>query len=118
MLLDLLYENLARRELFWCSYGIFVGLNILDGHSTWLVLKPDHFRRERNPVARWIFRKLSIPLGIIIFKAALLAVLSLAFWFYAAEDLFTLNIVLAVADLVFLVVVLHNYRVHRRLRKF
>ncbi|MDY0152150.1 MAG: DUF5658 family protein [Candidatus Cloacimonas sp.] len=39
----------------------FLVLNVLDGHSTYLVLKPNHFSRERNPIARWVFRKLKIP---------------------------------------------------------
>ncbi len=94
----------------------FLLLNILDGHSTFLVLKPHHFHREKNPVARWIFKKLGIPRGIIIFKTLLLVILILAISYYAAWDALTINVTLCVADLVFLLVVLHNYRVYRRMR--
>lgn len=99
-------------------FSVFVLLNVLDGHSTWLVLKPNHYRRERNPVARWIFRKLGLPRGIVIFKAVLLAILAAAFYIYASADAFVLNIVLLVANAVFLAVVIHNYRISRRLRNW
>ncbi len=94
---------------------IFLVLNILDGHSTYLVIRPHHYAREKNPVARWVFRKLGIPRGIIIFKTILLVILIPAISYYAAWDAFTINITLLVADLLFLLVVLHNYRVHRRM---
>lgn len=94
---------------------IFILLNILDGHSTYLVLKPRHYEREKNPVARWIFKKLHIPQGIVIFKTLLLAILIPAISYYTAWDAMTINITLLVADLVFLFVVVHNYRVFRRM---
>lgn len=96
--------------------GCFVILNILDGHSTYQVLKPHHFHRERNPIARWIFRKLRLPNGIVIFKAVLLAILIPAIAYYAVHDPFTINIVLSVSNILFLVVVLHNYRVYRKVK--
>ena len=99
-------------------FGIFVILNVLDGHSTWLVLKPNHYRRERNPVARWIFRKLGLPRGIVIFKAVLLAILGAAFFVYARAVGFVLNVLLLVANTVFLIVVIHNYRISRRIRRW
>ncbi|MFO8145095.1 MAG: hypothetical protein R6T89_05150 [Candidatus Syntrophosphaera sp.] len=34
-------------------YAAFVVFNVLDGYSTWKVLRPDHYARELNPVARW-----------------------------------------------------------------
>ena len=97
---------------------IFLLLNVLDAHSTWLVIKPHHFYREKNPIARWVFRKLGIPHGIVIFKAGLLSILILAGAFYGAWDAFTLNIVLITADLLFTYVVVHNYRLYFRLRRW
>jgi len=96
---------------------IFCILNILDGHSTFLVLKPHHYHREKNPLARWIFRKLGIPRGIIIFKTLLLTILILAISYYTAWDPLTINIAMLVADILFLLVVLHNYRVYRRIKR-
>jgi len=98
--------------------AVFVLLNVLDAHSTWLVLGKDNYHRERNPVARWVFRKLKLPNGIIIFKTLILSGLMVAFGYYAAWDAFLLNIILLVANLVFLLVVLNNYRIARRLRRY
>jgi hypothetical protein len=93
---------------------VFLLLNILDGHSTWLVLRPDHYLRERNPIARWFFKKAKLPQGIIIFKTALLSVLIPSIAYYTAWDAFTINIVLVVADILFTLVVINNYRVYYR----
>jgi hypothetical protein len=95
---------------------IFVILNVLDGHSTYIVLRPNHFARERNPVAKWVFKKLGILRGIIIWKALLLSVLMyLMFTEYLTEPYF-LNILLITANIFFTWVVIHNYRVYRKLR--
>ncbi len=95
---------------------VFLLLNVLDGHSTYLVLKPNHYTREKNPIARWVFRKLQIPRGIVIFKVILMSILIVAIAYYAAWDPFTINIAMLIANLLFVVVVLHNYHVARRLR--
>ncbi len=104
--------------LFWALLILFILLNVLDAHSTFLVMRPAHYKRERNPVARWVFRRLGLPRGIIIFKMVLLAILIPAMGFYAGNDLFTINIVLIVCDLVFILVVKHNYRVYQRVRQY
>ncbi len=97
--------------------GLFLLLNILDAHSTWLVMRPHYFEREKNPFARWVFKKLGIPRGIIIFKTALFAFLIPAGAYYGAWEPFTLNIVLSVANILFILVVAHNYRVYHRLKR-
>lgn len=102
--------------LFWAELGLFVLLNILDGRSTYIVMQPDHFERERNPIARWVLRKLGVLKGIFIFKTVLLAVLIPAMCFYAAYEILTINIVLLVANLVFALVVLNNYRVYKKVK--
>lgn len=98
--------------------SIFLLLNVLDGHSTYLVLRPHHYEREKNPIARWVFRKLKLPRGIIIFKLILMSGLIIAISYYAAWDAFTINIAMIVADLLFLVVVMHNYRIVRRIASY
>jgi len=95
---------------------VFILLNVLDGHSTWGVLKPDHYERERNPVARWIFRKLGLVRGIVSFKALLMIFLAGCVGYYSAYDPGTINVVLLVSDLLFLWVVRHNYRVRERVQ--
>ena len=115
-MLQKVMEIMLMARLSLILTGCFVILNILDGHSTYQVLKPHHYHRERNPIARWIFRKLRLPNGIVIFKAVLLAILIPAIAYYAAHDPFTINIVLSVSNILFLVVVLHNYRVYRKVK--
>lgn len=105
---------LHNATLFWGLLGLFILLNLLDAHSTYIVMRPFYFEREKNPIARWVFRKMGIPRGIIIFKALLLAILIPAMGFYAGNDLFTINIVLIVANTVFALVVGNNYRIYRR----
>jgi hypothetical protein len=97
---------------------LFLVLNILDGHSTWQVIRPHHFRRERNPVARWAFRKLGLPHGIFLFKAMVFAIVIPAGGWYAAHDVGTLSVLLIAADLLFGFVVWHNYRLARRMRSW
>ena len=96
---------------------IFTILNVLDAHSTWLVIRPNHYERERNPVARWVFRKLGLPRGIILFKIVIFALLIPACAYYAVWEPLTLNIVLIVANIVFGLVVRNNYRIYRRMRR-
>jgi len=101
---------------FWATLLLLI-LNILDAHSTWLVIRPFYFHRERNPIARYVFRKMGIPSGIIVFKAVLMSILILCISYYAAWDAFTINIVLVVANIVFGWVVIHNYRVFLKYRR-
>jgi len=96
---------------------VFLVLNVLDAHSTYLVIKPHHYEREKNPIARWVFRKLQIPRGIVIFKVLLMSILIVAISYYAAWDPLTINIAMLIADLLFLLVVLHNYRIARRIKR-
>lgn len=100
--------------LFWAKLMLFVLLNVLDGHSTYIVMRPNHFYREKNPIARFVFRKLGCFRGVVIFKAVLLAILIPAMSFYAGNDLFTINIVLLVANIVFTLVVFNNYRIYHK----
>ncbi len=95
---------------------LFLILNALDGYSTWLVLKPDHYHRERNPIARWVFRKLKAPYSIVFFKVFLLSLLGIFFAYWWRETL-TLNIGLLIGNLLYIYVVQHNFRVHRQNEK-
>ena len=114
--MQIIEHVLNQPALFWSLLALFVLLNVLDGHSTYLVMRPDHYRRERNPVARYFFRLIGIPNGIIIFKAVLLAILIPAMGFYAGNDAFTINIVLLVFNILFALVVIHNYRLYIKIK--
>lgn len=92
---------------------LFLLLNVLDGWTTWLVMKPDHYDRERNPIARFVFKKLKAPASIILFKVMLLSGLGLFIIHWWRESL-TLNIALLVGNLLYIYVVRHNFKVHRK----
>jgi len=47
-------------------YIILMLLNLLDGITTWIFVHPQHYEREANPLARWMFRSLGITGGIIL----------------------------------------------------
>ncbi|MCB5260828.1 MAG: DUF5658 family protein [Candidatus Cloacimonetes bacterium] len=116
-MMEILIVKIHSIKLFWVLIHTFILLNVFDAHSTYLVTRPHYFYRERNPVARWIFKKLGIPRGIIVFKCGLLAVLIPAMIYYSTQNVFTINIVLIVSSLIFLLVVLNNYRVYKRIHK-
>jgi hypothetical protein len=107
-----LLSVLQNQIVLGCQCLLFLILNILDGHSTWLVLKPDFYHRERNPIARWVFKKLRLPRAIPIFKAVLLSLLGwvIIHWW---KDALTLNIAMTIGNALFIYVVIHNYRVFR-----
>lgn len=92
---------------------LFLLLNVFDGYTTWLVMKPDHYDRERNPIARFVFRKLKAPAGIVFFKSLLLSGLCLFFIYWWKEAL-TLNIALLIGNLLYIFVVRHNYKVYKK----
>jgi len=105
----------SRLNLLILQFIIFVILNILDGHSTWKVLYPDKYHREMNPLARWVFRKLGVTKGIITYKSILILIIGFLLGHYARKETFSLNIILTVANIVFLITVLHNYKVYQKI---
>lgn len=108
-------ENILHSStLFWSYLAAFILLNILDAHSTYIVMYPNHYYREKNPIARFVFKRLGCFRGVVIFKAVLLGILIPLMGFYAGNDLFTINIVLTVANLVFALVVFNNYRIYHK----
>ena len=113
MLLNFVLHELSNNTLLMLNCLLFLLLNVLDGWTTWLVIKPDHYSRERNPVARWVFRRLKIPAGIVLFKALLLGFLGvfIAYWW---REALTINIALTVGNLLYIYVVQHNLRVHKK----
>ncbi len=76
--------------VFWLLYAVYLILNALDRITTWLVIRPDHYDREVNPLARWLFIQLRIPRGIIIVEGVTQALVTLfIFWLLAKHPLLT-----------------------------
>lgn len=116
MILKTITAFLMQTWLLPAHCFVFLLLNILDGHSTWLVVRPDHYERERNPIARWVFRKLRLPRAIPLFKALLLLILAFVIWHWRSDKV-TLNIALSIGNVLFIFVVWHNYKVYRRIKR-
>ena len=74
------------------QFVVFVILNILDGHSTWKVIQPNHLHRERNPVARWIFLQTWPAPGDSDFQGRAPLILGGAFAVYAKKETKMMNI--------------------------
>lgn len=99
-------------------YIVLVVLNVLDGVSTWKVVRPKHLHRERNPVARWIFAKLGLLPGILLAEflwiSAITAVVfllgSLPVWGYVVLALLFIGIA------IFTWIVLNNLKNWRLIR--
>lgn len=100
-------------------YGILVALNVLDGISTWNVVKPNFYARETNPVARWMFIKLGITRGIILAEVLWIGFITLVFFLFYRDQVMStvLLIFLCVGILVFLQVVSGNFRIWKRIRQ-
>lgn len=107
--------------LLFALWGSLVALNILDGHSTWMVLRPKHLNREKNPLARWIFSRLGIVWGIVVSELLWIGFITCVFFLLLKGSnplaLKMLLGLLALGNLVFLALVINNYLVWRRIRK-
>lgn len=96
---------------------LFLILNILDGHSTYLVVSKTSLKSEKNPIARWIFKKLGLLKGIFFLKFISLVLTILIFLNYKLiKD--EINIILAAGNLFYLFVVINNYRNYKKYQKF
>ena len=95
--------------LFVSLLTYFYLLNLLDSHSTFLVVSLSSFRSERNPIARFIFKKFGLVRGIIILKSIILIITPLMIWVYVTDS-FKINLTLIIANILYSVVVFNNYR--------
>lgn len=101
----------------WTLFVIFVILNLMDGHSTFLVVRPDNFGREKNPFARFIMKKMGLIPGIITLKSLLILPLTLVALDFIRKDVKSYFLVFSIADLLYGLVVCNNYRIYGNMRK-
>ncbi len=99
-------------------YALLVVLNILDGVSTWKVVQPNHWHRERNPLARWVFSRLGLLPGLILSEVLWIGGFSVVFFLLVRHPAWNTALLaaLGLGVLVFLFVVSGNFRTHRRIR--
>ena len=105
---------MSSETLFISMVGLFILLNIFDGHSTYLVIKKTSIRNERNPAARFIFKLFGPVRGIIILKCILIPLVFLMFYYFSFRNA-QMNIILILANFFYLSVVIHNYNVVKKL---
>jgi len=103
--------------LFWLLYAVYLTLNALDGITTWLLMRPDYYNREANPLARWLFIKLRIPRGIIIVEGFTQSLVTLfIFWLLARNPILT-KLLLGLGILVFGWIVQGSFRLIALLKR-
>jgi hypothetical protein len=106
-----------NKQMFFVLAFIFSILNILDGHSTFLVVINSNLKSERNPFARFLFRKLGLKTGIILLKSFSILIILLAY-IWIRDLRYELNIILTIANVFYLFVVFNNYRNYRNIQKY
>ncbi len=103
--------------MFYILAVLFTLLNIMDGHSTFLVVSNSSLKSERNPLARTLFRLIGLKTGIMLLKFFSVFIILTAYIF-VKELRSELNIVLLIANLFYLFVVTNNYRNYRNIQKY
>ena len=96
---------------------VFSILNILDGHSTYLVVHNSSLRSERNPFARFIFKLFGLKPGIIILKSVSVIMLPVIYIFFRSLR-YELNLVITFANAFYIFVVWNNYRNYNKIKKY
>jgi len=105
---------LASLWLYIAALTVFLLLNALDVHSTWLVVTHSSTRSERNPLARFLLRKLGALRGLLALKGVIILVLPLVIIWWDDAPMH-INLILLGADLAYGLVVGNNYRIYRRI---
>lgn len=99
------------------GYLVLTILNVLDGYTTWQVLKPDKFHLELNPAARWLFRKLGLRRGILAAETLWISFYTIGLAFLATLSLLLPLILLSLGIIVFGWVVWDGFRIIRKMKK-
>ena len=95
---------------------IFAILNIFDGISTYLVVSNSSLRSERNPFARFVFKTIGLKTGIIVLKSISILIIPL-YYIFRKPSYTDVSIVLSIANVLYIYVVINNYKHFFRIRK-
>ncbi|MDP8219705.1 MAG: DUF5658 family protein [Candidatus Stygibacter frigidus] len=100
------------KGLLFSLFLLLVLLNVLDGISTWKVVKRGSNKNEKNPLARFLLNLMGpIPAMIILKGIAIIIILYISINYQDFEpEVHTLMIIL---NAIYLYIVLHNYKVLR-----
>ena len=93
---------------------IFILLNIFDAITTFYVVSKYSYTSERNPMVRFLIKKYGIKKGLIYTKFIIIFILPLIIWSYI-EHALSINIVLIILNIFYLLVVLNNYNIYRKI---
>lgn len=100
--------------LLWILLPVYLMLNVLDAISTWLVVKPDRYAQEINPLARWLFIKLGLFRGLLVAETLNLGLITPLIIILAAFMPLLATILLSLAVLFYAVLVVNNFRIYLR----
>lgn len=98
-------------------YLVLLVLNLMDGITTWIFVRPDHYDREANPVARWMFRRLGITRGIILAELLWMGAVTLLFLTVFQKYSTAGLVLMSLGVLVWLYIIPGNVRYCLRLRQ-
>jgi len=103
------------KGLLFSLFLLLAVLNVLDGISTWKVVKRGSNKNEKNPLARFLFNLMGpIPAMIFLKGIAIIIILYISINYQDFEpEVHTLMIIL---NLIYLYIVLHNYKVLKILK--
>ena len=107
---------MINETFFHTLIAVFIILNILDAHSTLKVIAITSYRSEKNPVARFLFKLIGPLAGVIVLKSILIPVIFLMFYYFSFQRK-DITIVLSIASILYLLIVIHNYSVVKKIKK-
>ncbi|PKN74356.1 MAG: hypothetical protein CVU49_09050 [Candidatus Cloacimonetes bacterium HGW-Cloacimonetes-2] len=103
--------------LLWILLPLYILLNLLDAISTWLVVKPDKYAQEINPLARWLFIRLGLFRGLLVAETLNLGIFTPLIIILAAFFPVLATILLSLAVLFYAVLVVNNFRIYLRQKR-
>jgi hypothetical protein len=101
--------------LFGILIVLYIILNVLDGYTTYKVISRTSYHNERNPIARFIFKKIGVIGGVIAIKSLMIPIIALMIYYYSFKN-YTMNLILVFADVLYSYAVINNFNVYKRVK--
>ncbi len=100
--------------LFILLVLVFLILNILDAISTYKVVKRTSYMSEKNPIARFVIKKVGTIKGIMIIKSMIIVIMPMIIYAYIISKK-EIIYVLIFMNILYFLVVFNNFRITRRI---